>query len=213
MRAVVDNDILLKGACYGLLTEFVATIPGTSRLGILGASKFVVPSQIKKVNLRGDLSSVLARFSSFVASNELLESSLEEQNMAAVFEANAQQLALNLDAGESQLAAIAISRSLDWLLTGDKRAIGAIESLIDTDARLSVLTGKIKCLEHIARKLVDSGDAQVTRDTICGEPDVDKALTICFGCYSATADTTTILTGLASYISDLRKSAPRVLAT
>jgi hypothetical protein len=33
------------------------------------------------------------------------------------------------------------------LLTGDKRAIEAIEQLLDTESRLTALCGRIRCLE------------------------------------------------------------------
>ena len=36
MKAVADNDILLKGACYGLLPRLAATVPGDGQVGILG---------------------------------------------------------------------------------------------------------------------------------------------------------------------------------
>ena len=35
MKAVADNDILLKGACYGLLPEFWALFPARAISGYL----------------------------------------------------------------------------------------------------------------------------------------------------------------------------------
>ncbi|MGB8768941.1 MAG: hypothetical protein WCC92_04960 [Candidatus Korobacteraceae bacterium] len=213
MKAVADNDILLKGACYGLLPEFVGAVPGTGHIGILGASIFVVPSKIKKQSLRGDPAVVQTRFAAFVADNELLEPSCDEQSMAALFEATAQKLALNLDTGESQLVAMLVSRSLPWLLTGDKRAIAAIENLFDADTRLAVVAGKIRSLEHLIRDVLASGIVDQVRGAICAEPAVDKALSICFSCSGSHASSATVSEGLSSYIADLRSRAARVLAT
>jgi len=213
MNAVVDNDVLLKGACYGLLPTLIGTVTNNDPVGILGASRFVVPTYIKRNQLRGDPALAESHFESFLATSEVLEPSSGEQLIAASFEAAAQQLALNLDVGESQLVAILISRHLSWLLTGDKRAIVSIEKLVDVDARLEEVAGKIKCLERLVADALGKGDDAQIGQAICGEPSVDKTLSICFGCHSSNADAATALEGLDSYIRHLRKSAPRVLAT
>lgn len=213
MRAVADNDILLKGACYGLLSTLVATVSGDGPVGILGASKFVVPKKITRSRLRVDPAVAQAHFVAFLAENEVVEPSPDEQQMAAFFEAAAQQLALNLDTGESQLVAVLVSRCLPWLLTGDKRAIASVEQLLDTDARLTGVTGKVKCLEQLVINALNTGDVDQIRRAICDEPYVDKTLSICFSCSSPHADSAGVLEGLASYIADLRTKAFRVLAT
>jgi hypothetical protein len=210
MRAVVDNDILLKGSCYGLLGILTATPPADGPLGILGASRFVVPKKIRRTPLRRDPAIAEAHFAAFLAENEILEPSADEQHLAAALEAAAQQMGLNLDAGESQLVAILVSRQLAQLLTGDKRAVASIEILLDADARLSVVRGKIKCLEQVVWGALAIGDAKQIRCAICAEPSVDKALSICFCCGSPEADP---IEGLSSYIADLRTRAGRVLAT
>jgi len=149
MKALIDNDILVKGACYRLLAETVASIPGEGHCGVLGAAKFVVSHYIKQQKLAGDVAAAEMCFSSFLASNEALEPSSDERELAATLEANAQQLSLSLDSGESQLVSILVSRVLPCLATGDKRAIAALEKLLDTDARLANLAGRIRCLERL----------------------------------------------------------------
>jgi hypothetical protein len=213
MRAIADNDILLKGACYGLLPVLMACVPGRGAVGILGASKFVVPKMIVRTRLQGDSAVARACFAAFVAENEVLEPSTEEQQMAAFLEVSAQQRALNLDAGESQLVAILVSRCLPWMVTGDKRAIASLEDLLDSDTRLQVMSGKIKCLEQLVAAALATMDGDQMRRTICAEPTVDKTLSICFSCSSAEVDLARVLEGLASYIADLRGRAVRVLAT
>lgn len=213
MRAVADNDILLKGACYGLLPVFMAGVPGNGAVGILGTSRYVVPKMIVRSHLRGNPGAAAACFATFVVENEVVEPNGTEQQMAAALEASAQQMALNLDAGESQLVAILISRCLPWFLTGDKRAIASIEGLLDADVRLKGIVGKIKCLEQLVARAVANGDGEEMRRAICAEPSVDLALSICFSCASSGGASVDATEGLASYIADLRTRAPRVLAT
>src|SRR5579859_6016936 len=129
MRAVADNDILLKGSCYGLLPKLMACIPGSGKVGVLGASKFVVTKMIVRYQLQGNPANAEQCFGLFMAENEFLEPSSEEQRMAAYIEAAAQQRALNFDTGESQLVAILLSRCIPCMVTGDKRAIVSLEDL------------------------------------------------------------------------------------
>ncbi len=212
MRAVADNDILLKGACYGLLPTLIATVSGDGPVGILGTSKFVVPKQITRARLCGDPVVANARFAVFLAANEVIEPSTAEQQLAAVLEAAAQEMALNLDAGESQLVAVLVSRCLPWLLTGDKRAIVSIEALLEREARLMAVAGKIRCLEQLVLDALKTMGSAM-RDAICAERFVDKTLSICFGCSSPDPGLAEALEGLTSYITDLRSKAVRVLAT
>lgn len=213
MRAVADNDILLKGSCYGLLQVLLACVPGNGAIGILGASRFVVPKMIVRNQLQGNPAYARARFASFVAENEVVEPSTDEQQMAALLEAAAQQMALNLDAGESQLVAILVLRALPCMLTGDKRAIASLEVLLDSDARLQVISGKIRCLEQLVADALITEEADQIRSAICAEPSVDRTLSICFSCSSPESESASALEGLASYITDLRARASRVLST
>jgi hypothetical protein len=213
MKALIDNDILVKGACYRLLAEVANSIPGGGHCGVLGAAKFVVPHYIRRQKLAGDVAAAEMCFFSFLASSEALEPSPDERELAAALEANAQQLSLSLDPGESQLVSILVSRVLPWLATGDKRAIVALEKLVDTDARLAGLAGKIRCLEQLVQQMLTNGDCTIIRNAICSEAAVDKALTICFSCSSQDSPSGSIRQGLDSYIGAIRASAARVLAT
>jgi hypothetical protein len=78
---------------------------------------------------------LIRRLDDFLASVELIEPTVEESTLAAEFESLALAAALPLDAGESQLCAVLVSRNLPLLVTGDKRAITALESLVDSDTR------------------------------------------------------------------------------
>ena len=214
MKALIDNDILVKGACYRFLAELADRIPGDGHCGVLVAARFVVPHYIKRQKLRGDLAAAEMCFFSFLTCTEALEPSSDEQELAATLEANAQRLSLSLDAGESQLVSILVSRVLPWLATGDKRAIAALEKLLDDDAQLANLAGKIRCLEQLIKQMLLNGADSIIRNAICSEPTVDKTLTICFSCSSqGSTNAANIHQGLDSYIGAVRASAARVLAT
>src|SRR5207253_1052389 len=86
--------------------------------------------------------------------------------------------------GESQLCSIVITRAISILDTGDKRAIESFETLLDEIGGLELIGGRVRCLEQIVHGLVQGGAIDELLDAICAEPDVDKTLSICFGCYS-----------------------------
>jgi hypothetical protein len=213
MNAVVDNDIVHKGACYGILADILQPHNGAGgAIGALGTARFVVSKRIKKMRLQRNGSLAQEELRKFLSRCVELSPTEDEQHLAAEFEFAAQQLAVNLDTGESQLCAIVIVRVIPRLLTGDKRAITALERLHDGHPALQAIRGKVGCLEQAILDLVARGQLPLLRTAICSEPTVDKTLTICFGCSSAEAQPETVLEGLNSYINALRACASRVLA-
>jgi len=210
MLALIDNDVLFKGSCYGLLRDLLAEV--SQRAGVLAASRFVLPKKISKSNLRGDRSAVLQRLNEFLEKSEALEPTLEEQEMAADLEVSALRLGLALDVGESQLSTILVKRLVPLLLTGDKRAVVAIDRLLDQDARLLPICGKVRCLEQIFAAAIAGENGNSVRAAVCSEPDIDIALTICFSCRSESVSKESHSEGLHSYIEALRRDATRVLA-
>lgn len=212
MKALIDNDILLKGACYRLLTELITANCGTDQVGYLAVARFVLTRKIRRANLRGDAAEAETELLEFLAKHVAIETTPEEQNLAATLEATAQGLSVNLDTGESQLLAILVLRIFSTFLTGDKRAIIAIEQLIDAVAEIAKVSRKVTCLEQLVRAAVVQGNASKIRVAICREPDVDRALSICFSCFNSEQPTASVVEGLGSYITDLRSKAPRVLS-
>ncbi len=214
MTAVIDNDILTKGSCYGLLDELLSPVATASNpFGVLGAARFVVSKKISKKTLRKGIEAAIRNLYDFLSRAVVLEPTQDEQTMAAEFELAAQRAGVGLDAGESQLCAILISRLVPLLLTGDKRAVQAIEQLLDSESRLSALCGKTKCLEQLVLDLLAARiDSDMLRGAICEEIEIDKTLTICFSCKSHDGASRNHAEALQSYITDLRKRAPRVLA-
>jgi hypothetical protein len=212
MDALIDNDVLFKGVCYGFLRELISPVCSADQVGVLGAAWFVVSKKIGKIQLRKSSESVLTDLRDFMTSVEILEPTDAEQSMAAEFELAAQRTAVSLDNGESQLCAVLISRTLRLLITGDKRAIAAVDRLMENDARLLYLCGRVRCIEQLVLIMLSAGKGASLRDAICGEPSIDTTLTICFSCRSESGDDENFRKGLESYITDLRSKANRVLA-
>jgi len=212
MRLIVDNDVLFKGACYGLLRSLVSAVCSLGDgIGILGAARYVVKKKLSSARLRGSIKLALVAFSDFLAASVELEPLTEEQETAADLEFQALKRGWSLDVGESQLCAILVHRGIPLMLTGDKRAISALEKLVDVDARLLKACGKVLCLEQAFVSVVTRDGVGLTREAVCAEPEVDKTLTVCFGCTSGAASKGDHLDGLRSYVAWLRGEAPRVL--
>ena len=212
VETAVDNDVVLKAICFGLVADFW---PDISTLGVLGAAPYVLRDAIRRPNILGDEKATRRALDEFFASVVALEPAEDEIALAAELELGAQHARLELDPGESQLAAIAIERSLRTLATGDKRAIKAFEGLIDLVPRVGELVGHVRCLEQLVLAVLAlDGGHERAHAGICAEPDLDTALSICFRCASGSGATEDeVAEGLQSYIRDLHAAAPRVLDT
>jgi hypothetical protein len=206
VEAAVDNDVLIKGAAYDLLDATLEAFGGA--VGVLGVARFVVSKRIAKHGGIADRAAAEARWKAFLAEVAQLEPTAEELELATSIEAAAVTLNLPLDAGESQLCAITIARALRVVVSGDKRAVGAVEVLLDVVDELDAVAGRWVSLEQLVLALADRLEPQDIRAAICGEPGVDRALTISMGCASGLAWSDE---GLRSYIEHLRGVAPRAL--
>jgi hypothetical protein len=183
-------------------------------VGVLGAAPYVIDRGIERASLSRSMEEVRAEAAGFLNAATLLEPTEDEISLAAEMEAIAQGIGVPLDSGESQLAAMTINRTIAALETGDKRAVGAFEQLLDRLDGLALLTGKVHCLEQLILRLVSEGDIDQVGKAICGEPDVDMTMSICFGCRSnLPPNRKNVLQGLTSYIGHARRRAPRMLAS
>jgi|SRR5271156_1546446 len=211
MNAVLDNDIVHKGVSYRLLPAITNSYENPRNVGVLGAARYVIRAKIRKGKYRRGVNEVLKDFERMTADLAVLEPTPTEKAMAAALELLAQNRGVNLDVGESQLCAIAIERLIPFLVTGDKRAIIALEILHNLEPKLQRMRGKLVCLEQLVVDLLNSETKEMIREAICGEPETDKSLTICFACASSEASLENISGGLHSYIDDLRTRAINVL--
>lgn len=202
---VADNDVVLKAASYRLAERL-----WHEQLGVLGAARFVLPRALDRGRGR-DKEAARIALDELLTSSEALEPTEHEVAIAAELERDAQRAGLALDAGESQLAAIVVERDLAFLDTGDKRAIRAFAVLEHEACR--ALRRHLRCLEQLFMPLLEADDFAEVVAAVCAEPDVDTAITICFVCRSGGASSPEdVRAGLESYICDLERRAPEMLA-
>lgn len=205
----VDNDVLHKGAGYGLLTEMLGAIPARMHeVGILGSAKYVVARKLRKAKL----TEALALLDQVVRQVQCLEPTEEEARFAAQLEYESQRENLSFDSGESMLCAIVIERSFEWLVTGDKKAIKSLEKLMSARGNTEKLAGRVVCLEQLMLRLIQGDRAPAIRSAICARPNLDKALTCCFSCGNQEGNPKSWAEGLMSYVQDVRAEAPSLLA-
>lgn len=208
MIAVVDTDVLLKLAQYGLLACGLSALHSDLReLGSLGAARFML-----KKRLRNAGSTVISDLEHVLEVIQVIEPTSAETAFAAEMEFEAAKHRLDLDAGESILCAVVIHRSLEWLATGDKRAVLALQTLLNKLEQLAPLAGKIVSLEELLLTAFQHIGADKLREKICTSAKVDKTLTICFACSNPNSNEADWKAGLTSYIESLRRQAPSLLA-
>ncbi len=211
-QALVDNDVLLKTAAYGVLGSLLSSRPyGAATFAMLGTAIYVVPKRLKKrIASPEQLHPALKEFQDSLSTISLLEPTDAEVNLAADLELAAQVGNLDLDVGESILCAVLIHRRIDFLFTGDKRAIAAIGSLT-TEGQYQELFGRVVCLEQLILWLLLHAKSVDLCLCICAKPEIDRSLSNCFGCSSRNSSINSILEGIASYTNEIESKAPRVL--
>lgn len=209
----MDNDVLQKATAYGLLKNILDTeLARHERYGVLGAAKHVVRKKLTKRPPSRGSDAALADFNAIFQNLKEIEPIPDEVEIAACLEYEAQRLNLELDTGESVLCAILITRKLSHILTGDKRAIAAVEALITTENISAEIASKLICLEQVFQWLLREHGVHRIRAVVCSERDVDRAISNCFSCASPEVPLESCAQGLNSYIANLRLKAPTALA-
>ena len=209
--AAVDNDVVLKAACYRFGSGLLRSVPpGTQVYGALGAAKYVLPRALKR-RMLADESAAEAELATVLDSLEVLEPDDVEQALASEIEFTAQRDGLPIDSGESQLLAIAINREFHHVLTGDKRAISALPKIAGVVTKLDALKLRIVCFEQAVRWLLLSAGEAAVRAAICAEPSVDASMRASFSCASISPKPGSSLLGLESQIRHLRATSGEFL--
>jgi hypothetical protein len=151
----MDNDIVLKACCYDTVDEVLGCTAGNGRsIHVLGALKFVLAKAILRSKNIVDKPGSLARLARLLDQVEIIEPTETELDLAVDFEAAAQSLGLEFEEGESQLLAVLIIRSAALLLTGDKRAVRAMEPIVAAAGYTERVANRVACLEQITMTLV-----------------------------------------------------------
>ena len=211
--AALDNDVILKGVSYGVLSELLASLPdGPHAHGVLGAARFMLPKKLSRKSVVRK-AHALAELDELLKSFDVLEPDEIEQRLAAELQFNAQRCSQALDVGEAQLVAMVVTRKLRHLLTGDKRAIVALASIpLPSAIDPSRLSRKLVCLEQAIWVLLDHKDAASVRAAICAEREVDTQLRICFSCSAHDVEEASWREGLRSAIEEVRARCPDFLS-
>lgn len=213
VTSLMDNDVLHKTTSYGLLQSIVdETVEIHEKYGVLGAAKHVVRRKLKKCPPSRGYERAIEEFNNTFSYIQEIEPTNSEVELAACLEYEAQRLNLELDAGESLLCAVFLSRELNHILTGDKRAIKAVEELITAGKISEKIASKLICLEQAFQWLLQKHGAEYIRTAVCSERNVDRAISNCFSCSSPEIPSESIGLGLESYIQSIRQAAPTALA-
>jgi len=206
---LIDNDIALKVCAYDCAQELMSLeFDKNHKLAMLRVAQYAVDRRVKRARGVQNGAVLQAQWDFLSASVQWIEPSAEEIGFAADLEEQAIKLSLELDGGESQLFAILVYRLSPLLITGDKRAIHALELIGHFLPK-----ERVACLEQVICTFLGRIGRETLRKRICREPDVDRSLSIVFACRSQrdTNSDSSIEEGLMSYISSVQKSAPTIL--
>ena len=208
---LLDSDVVLKICIYALLIWEEGGLFHGRELSTLAASEFILPKRLARSGKLNDPSRAKTVLTELMARITFVEPDSDEVALAANLELAAQRAGLAFDVGESQLLSILVTRGAALLITGDKRAIGALGRLALSQPLIEGAAGKIACLEQLFVELIQQVGGDLLRAAVCAEPHADKALSICFCCSSASTSDDQYLAGLMSYLAEVRKAAGAVL--
>ncbi len=201
-KVLLDNDVVIKSAAYLLAKEFLnATTYESIPPAMLGVGRYVVTKRATKTT-----PAQLEELDTILSVVEFLEPSQIEIELATELEVKAASIGADFDSGESQLLAILIIRKCSLFLTGDKRAILAMEKIAKVEA-----ANKVACFEQLLGFILEHVDFNKLRARVCARPEVDKTMSICFGCLNINSSVTAVSQALQSYINSISSNAPSIL--
>ena len=209
--AAVDTDVLLKVAAYRLRAELVAVLKPNGTPAALGLTHLIAGKQLARKQGVRDGPGAMAELQNLLALLGRLEPDDEEIALAADLAAKAQGQGLPLDAGEAQLTAITIMRELPLLVTGDKRALGALASLLVSEPNRVALVGRLACFEQILMSVASLIGEQGLRSRVCVEPDVDGAMRLACSCGHEEWDPVQLRDACHSFVGAVRLKAGDLL--
>ncbi len=205
---LLDNDVILKMCAYASAARLLQlTTLANQPPVILEVASFALRSQIQRSRSISDKEGAASQLALVLSTVHKVEPTDQEVGLAAELEEQAQQRALELDPGESQLVAVLLVRGSPLLITGDKRALNALASVAPKEAG-----GRMACLEQaMASAIAGEGNLAALRSAVCACPQIDRAVTNCFACSSESVTIEAVMEGLRSYVGALRAQAGRLL--
>lgn len=165
---LVDNDVLIKTAHWGLLDYIPACASTTwSRVAVLDSLHYRSRRHDRKLFLTPEVADRLS---------ERLRSTMQTPppDPRIIHELQGRP---DLDAGEVQLIASAIATQGSVLMTGDKRALRALSA--PGLANLTrPLRGRVLCLEHVIKHALQQLGAVALAETIEPYRGLDTAIRV-----------------------------------
>jgi hypothetical protein len=210
-QVLIDNDVILK-ICRWLLGSPARTV--ILRHGppaILGSARFVLTRRLDRTRDLPHIEAAREELRLFLAATSVIEPDDTAILLAADFQEAAQELSVPLDGGESQLLAILLTTGSGILVTGDKRAISAAETVTARLGCCASAIGRVACLEQLLSSVVSEIGAEAVRARVCADSGADTTVATCFSCWSAIFREEEVAAGLASYITDVRSCAQNIL--
>ena len=174
----VDNDVLLKAACYGLGSRLWPAHAGNGDPGVLGAARFVLAIGDSArlggagPGRRGSGADGVLPASGGAGADGCRARRGRGTRAACTAARRGARV------GESQLAAMVAARDIPWLDTGDKRAVRGLETLVARSQTCARLCGRVRCLEQLLVLLLDEAadEYDAIAAAICGEPTSTRRL-------------------------------------
>lgn len=205
MEVFFDNDVVLKLAEYELLDAFL------DLLDHCACQTFILPtlSFVAGINNPKRAAKIFSSEDKLTAIQRLVDKSkiAEMRKAETVRLANSINVP-NLDPGELALiACVTESDAETGLVTGDKRAVQALNNITDLTGLLTQCW--IIMLEHIVRYMLVKLDPVLIIEKIQHKPHLDVSLRICFKGKTLEA-IEQIIEALNSYTYDIEKNCEKL---
>ena len=204
MTLFIDNDALLKLASYDLFDTALGIFgirPADAH--VLATAKYVLLPAKDRLR-RCKTEQCASRLESFLSRAIKLGA---DDAVTATLDALVERP--GVDAGEAIMLAAAASKPDSFVITGDKRALEALQVGQGLDDVREALAGRVLSLELLFSFMIVSDFAQV-QARVRGKPGVDKALTNAFG-VSTPASLESVSDALDSYVAHLRRQTGTLL--
>lgn len=198
-RLLVDNDVLIKLAHWGLLEWLAPSLGGqASQVAALDSLHFRARRADKKLFGSIEVARSLAVFLDQTTSVPVADPAEMAQLQGIV----------DLDAGEVALVAACLSDPEALLITGDKRAIAALFNSCPPELT-ERLCGRVICLEQVILLMADRGSSSAVIEGIMRCRDIDTAVRAVVGPSGCLESS--FREGMGAYINDLRGSTGALL--
>ena len=204
MTLFVDNDALLKLASYDLLETALTNFSiRPEDIHVLATAKYALLPAKDRLR-RCKTEECANRLDSFLSkATKLTSDGVDSDTLEALIAKP------GIDPGEALMLTVATTDLDTYIITGDKRALEALQIGNGLDNVCEALAGRVLSLELLFSFLVEADFARV-QTCVRSQPGVDKALTNAFG-VSAPAGLESVRAALNSYVEHLRRQTGELL--